>query len=447
MKEIAPHIAPQYMGIKRKYGRFYLDSKPDKQSNLPLMFEYTNRGFNDDEGVYKRNRIRHYTGFRIPGKQITTKKVISYACWDVNQQMARGFRGADDVNTYITTITDKVSKYLRGKKETFQPVDMSELKRLITVNHSVSHESIVSFCENYLKRYNKPGQESTKRNISTMVSSLKDHVGTRPPLLVNVNKEFVEGFITYLTNDKKNNNTTVEKKISMLQQILREAHKQGLLGSSSALEEIKVQRSSTEIIFLKQKEIKTLEKHLPESDRLEKLKDVFLFGCYTGLRYSDLQQIHQAHYLKKSDKGQQYHVLKFVIKKTRKFHEIALPPKAVIIIEKYWDQQKFKKLLPVPSNQKANDYLKELCEDAKIDTEIELTAQYGSEVKTEIKKKYEILSCHSARHTYAILSLENGMRPEVLQRNLGHSKLSQTMDYVKILDSVRHFETLKTFAI
>jgi integrase/recombinase XerD len=160
-----------------------------------------------------------------------------------------------------------------------------------------------------------------------------------------------------------------------------------------------------------------------------------------------LQQIHQAHYLKKSDKGEQYHVLKFVIKKTRKFHEIALPPKAVIIIEKYWDQQKFKKLLPVPSNQKANDYLKELCEDAKIDTEIELTAQYGSEVKTEIKKKYEILSCHSARHTYAILSLENGMRPEVLQRNLGHSKLSQTMDYVKILDSVRHFETLKAFAI
>lgn len=360
---------------------------------------------------------------------------------------ARGFRGADDVNTYITTIIDKVSKYLRGKKETFQPVDMSELKRLITVNHSVSHESIVSFCEGYFKRYNKPGQESTKRNISTMVSSLKDDVGTRPPLLVNVNKEFVEGFITYLTNDKKNNNTTVEKKVSMLQQILREANKQGLLGSSSALEEIKVQRSSTEIIFLKQKEIKALEKHLPEGDRLEKLKDVFLFGCYTGLRYSDLQQINQAHFIKKSDKGEQYHVLKFVIKKTRKFHEIALPPKAVSIIEKYWDKQKFKKLLPVPSNQKANDCLKELCEDAKIDTEIELSAQYGSEVKTEIKKKYEILSCHSARHTYAILSLENGMRPEVLQRNLGHSKLSKTMDYVKILDSVRHFETLKAFSI
>ncbi|WP_407937412.1 tyrosine-type recombinase/integrase [Mucilaginibacter oryzae] len=56
------------------------------------------------------------------------------------------------------------------------------------------------------------------------------------------------------------------------------------------------------------------------------------------------------------------------------------------------------------------------------------------------------MSCHSARHTYAILSLENGMRPEVLQRNLGHSKLSQTMEYVTILDNVRHFETLKAFA-
>ena len=257
----------------------------------------------------------------------------------------------------------------------------------------------------------------------------------------------MDAFVSYLTNVKKNNNTTVEKKTSMLQQILRDAQQQGLLSSASALVEMKIKRSSTDIIFLKQKELITLEKYSPETDRLAKLKDAFLFGCYTGLRYSDLQQIHQAHYHKKTDKGEQYHVLRFVIKKTRNTHEIAVPPKAVSIIEKYWDKQKFKKLLPVPTNQKFNDYLKELCEDAKINTEIEITAQFGSEVQTEIKKKYAVISCHSARHTYAILSLENGMRPEVLQRNLGHSKLSQTMDYVKILDSVRHFETLKAFAV
>jgi len=434
------------MGVKRKHGRFYLDTKPDLQGQLPLMFEFTYRGVIDRD-KYKRNRLRHYTGLRIPGKQLSNKKILTYACWDTRQQTARGFKDADDVNAYITTLTDKVSKYVRNKKESFQPLDMFELKKLITVNHSVSNENIVAFCETYLKRYDKPGQESTKKNISTMISSLKNHTDSRPPLLANVNKEFMDGFITYLTNTKKNNNTTVEKKVSMLQQILRDAHKQGLLSGTTALEEIKVQRSSTDIIFLKQKELKTLEVYKPEIDRLKKLKDVFLFGCYTGLRYSDLDQIHQAHYHKKSDKGENYHVLHFVIKKTRKSHEIALPPKAVAIIEKYWDQQKFKRLLPVPSNQKFNDYLKELCEDAKLNTEIEITAQFGSEVRTEIKKKFEILSCHSARHTYAILSLENGMRPEVLQRNLGHSKLSQTMDYVKILDNVRHFETLKAFSV
>jgi len=434
------------MGVKRKHGRFYLDTKPDVQGQLPLMFEFTYRGVTDGD-KYKRNRLRHYTGLRIPGKQLSSKKVLTYACWDARQQTARGFKGADDINAYITTLIDKVSKYVRNKKENFQPLDMFELKKLITVNHSVGNENVVAFCETYLKRYDKPGQESTKKNISTMISSLKNYTDTRPPLLANVGKEFMDGFISYLTNTKKNNNTTVEKKVSMLQQILRDAHKQGLLSSTTALEEIKVQRSSTDIIFLKQKELKTLENYKPEIDRLQKLKDVFLFGCYTGLRYSDLDQINQAHYHKKSDKGENYHILRFVIKKTRKSHEIALPPKAVAIIEKYWDQQKFKKLLPVPSNQKFNDYLKELCEEAKLNTEIEITAQFGSEVRTEIKKKFEILSCHSSRHTYAILSLENGMRPEVLQRNLGHSKLSQTMDYVKILDSVRHFETLKAFSV
>jgi integrase/recombinase XerD len=107
---------------------------------------------------------------------------------------------------------------------------------------------------------------------------------------------------------------------------------------------------------------------------------------YTGLRYSDLELLNQAHYNKKTLKGEGYHVLAFVIKKTRRTHEIALPPKAVEIVKKYWDQQAEKRLLPMASNQKFNDYLKELCEDADIDTEIEITSQFGSEVRTEIKR-------------------------------------------------------------
>jgi hypothetical protein len=83
------------MGVKRKHGRFYLDTKPDVQGQLPLMFEFTYRGVTDGD-KYKRNRLRHYTGLRIPGKQLTSKKVLTYACWDARQQTARGFKGADD---------------------------------------------------------------------------------------------------------------------------------------------------------------------------------------------------------------------------------------------------------------------------------------------------------------------------------------------------------------
>lgn len=69
-----------------------------------------------------------------------------------------------------------------------------------------------------------------------------------------------------------------------------------------------------------QHELKLLEDYAPENERLEKLKDVFLFGCYTELRYRDLKQINQAHYIKKTAKGEQFHVLNFVIKKTRRSH-------------------------------------------------------------------------------------------------------------------------------
>ncbi|MBS7566847.1 site-specific integrase [Mucilaginibacter sp. Bleaf8] len=387
------------MGIRRRFGRFYLDSKPDLLGQLPLMYEYTYGGYYDENGKHVRYRIRHYTGFKIPGKKITTKKGTKFAYWDDLQQYAKGFIDAEEINGYVMALINRVSKYVRHKKENFEPVDISEVKRLITVNHSVSHENVVSYCEAYLNRYNKPGQESTKRNLNTMVSSLKEYTENRPPLLANVGKEFLENFISYLIITKKNNNTTVEKKLSMLQQILREAYKQGLLTNKSALEEVKISRGSTDIIFLKEDELQHLESFKPKSERLEKVKDVFLFGCYTGLRYSDLEQLNQAHYSKKKLKGEQYHILSFVIKKTRRTHEIALPPKAVTIVNKYWDKQENKRLLPVPTNQKINDYIKELCEDADIDTEIEITAQFGSEVRTEIKKKFEIISCHSARHT------------------------------------------------
>jgi integrase len=436
----------QSMGIRRRFGRFYLDAKPDLLGQLPLMYEFTYGGYYDENGRHIRYRVRHSTGFKIPGKKTNTKKGPKFVYWDDLQQYARGFMDAEEINGYVIALINRVSKYVRHQKESFEPIDLSEIKRLITVNHSVSHENIVSYCEAYLNRYDKPGQESTKRNLSTMVSSLKEYTENRPPLLANISKAFLEAFISWLINTKKNNNTTVEKKLSMLQQMLREAHKQGLLTDKSALEEVKISRGTTDIIFLKQEELQALEKYKPKSERLEKLKDAFLFGCYTGLRYSDLEQLNQAHYHKKTSKGEQYHVLSFVIKKTRRMHEIALPPKAVAIVKRYWDQQEEKRLLPMPSNQKFNDYLKELCEDADIDTEIEIAAQFGSEVRTEIKKKFEIISCHSSRHTYAILSLENGMRPEVLQRNLGHSKLSQTMEYVTILDNVRHFETLRAFS-
>jgi len=96
---------------------------------------------------------------------------------------------AEEINGYVIALINRVSKYVRHQKESFEPIDLSEIKRLITVNHSVSHENIVSYCEAYLNRYNKPGQESTKRNLSTMVSSLKEYTENRIYLMADQHKK------------------------------------------------------------------------------------------------------------------------------------------------------------------------------------------------------------------------------------------------------------------
>ena len=144
------------MGFKRVYGRFYLEKKPYSEGNLPLMFEFSHRGSKSENGTYRQNRLRHYSGLRVPGKTKKIKAESFFSFWDDKNQIARGFRGADDINTYIVLVQTKIAQYLRAKRERFEPLDLVELKNIISVNRQTSSLDLISYCGEYVKRYNKP---------------------------------------------------------------------------------------------------------------------------------------------------------------------------------------------------------------------------------------------------------------------------------------------------
>jgi len=128
--------------------------------------------------------------------------------------------------------------------------------------------------------------------------------------------------------------------------------------------------------------------------------------------------------------------------KTRDLIEIPLSSYAIGVLAKYKD---WSTPLPVISNQKMNKYIKELCEIAKINDPIKIVKYKGNKTEETTFKKYELIGTHTARRTFVSLSLQKGMRPEVVMAITGHTTYKMMQKYLKVADSTKRDEMDKTW--
>ncbi|RYC70011.1 site-specific integrase [Spirosoma sordidisoli] len=179
---------------------------------------------------------------------------------------------------------------------------------------------------------------------------------------------------------------------------------------------------------------------------LIRVRDAFLFQCYTSLRYADLWRLQHRHI---ENRGP-YSVIvlipeKSVSRRATKIKRIEIPilPDAQTILDRYAGDYR---LLPVLSNQKYNDYIKDVCELAGL-TELVEQIEYrrGVPYITQVPK-WSRVSSHVARHTWATLSLMKGVPLEVVSKTLGHSNLHTTMIYAKVVDDWKNQQILSAWA-
>lgn len=162
-------------------------------------------------------------------------------------------------------------------------------------------------------------------------------------------------------------------------------------------------------------------------------RDIFLFCCYTGLRYSDVSALHRGH-LHEWDGGR---LLRLMMSKTRAGVSIYLTVAASAILDKYNDPERLK-LLPVHPNQVMNKYLKRVAKLAGLTGAADLVSTEGGGIVRAAVPKCELVTMHTARHTFATQSLLRGMPVEVLQKVLGHKKVQTTLIYAKIIEDFQH---------
>ena len=164
--------------------------------------------------------------------------------------------------------------------------------------------------------------------------------------------------------------------------------------------------------YLSESELQIFERGVLKTEHHRKTRDVFVFSCYTGLSYTDVKSLTDHNIVRGIDGDYWIFTQR---EKTEQSVKIPLLNKALDIIRKYDNYEvNSTKLLPVYSNQKTNVYLKEIA------------------ALFEIKKN---ITFHSARHTFATtVTLSNGVPMETVSKLLGHSKLSTTQVYARVIE-------------
>lgn len=281
-------------------------------------------------------------------------------------------------------------------------------------------------------------KEEGKKNVWTKATYQKIETQKRYLLEFDSNisfKDFTESklieFQYYLQEELKLKNSTLLKRFSFLRWFLRWALRKKYI-SDNTFETFRPKLKTTQkkIIFLTQSELEKLKEcNIPSQKQyLERVRDVFLFQCFTGLRYSDVVN------LKKSNiKDDSIHITTI---KTTDSLVIELNKYSKALIEKY-KKLEGDKVFSVITNQKMNEYLKELGELAEINEIIRETYYRGNKRFDIETPKYTLLGTHAGRRTFICNALSLGIPPQVVMKWTGHSDYKAMKPYIDIADEIK----------
>lgn len=377
-------------------------SDADKNGNAPLFLRIT-----------------------VDGKrcELSIKRKVNPSNWcpESNRLKSRGSNPRlDDLNKYLDDIKTRLHKIhgkfmAKGKpftaimlKNKFLNKD-EKYKTLLTIydEHNIQIEQLIGIDYSY---------GAYRRHVRTRVHLaefiLKEYK-LQDMFVQEVDLKFITRFDHYLKTKNIGNQNTTTKYVVNFKKIMRIAFANNWV-NKDPFYHWKAKWKKVERDVLTELELRTMMEKDFKIKRLEQVRDIFVFCCFTGLAYTDVQRLSQDHLVLKMN-GTRW--IKINRSKTDSRSTIPLLPAAEEIIEKYVDHPITLQnglLLPVISNQRTNAYLKEIADACGIEKH---------------------LTFHLARHTFATtVTLANGIPIESVSKMLGHQSLKTTQIYAKVID-------------
>lgn len=271
--------------------------------------------------------------------------------------------------------------------------------------------------------------ERTITGYSTTKNTLKAFFGSREQVLDldSLDLKFFDDFRNYCFNEKEFKDNYFAKLIAHIKTFMKWSFDREYHSNINFLK-FKAPEHDIEVIFLTQQELTNLYFHEFKSDKLSRVRDLFCFSCFTGLRYSDLANLRISSIID----GQ----LKINVKKTRqKDLMIPLNNYASEILEKY--KGTIYEPIPVISSQKLNTYIKDACKEVEINALTRITRYSGGKVIDETIPKHQLITIHTGRKTFVSNSLMLNIPTAVIKEITGHRTDRAFQKYVKITDDFK----------
>jgi len=389
--------------------------------------------------IYGGKRVDFSTGYRIDtAKWDADKQRVKNGCTNKIKQSASEINA--DLLTYYTDIQNifksfevqKIVPTSEQLKETFA----NRHKQPITETEVIEEKPKVLFNAAFDEFVQECGNRNSWGNATYVkFKSIRKHLQSFDEKLTfeKIDETWLAAYVGYMRDVADMRNSSIEKQMYFFRWFLRWSVKKGY-NNNIVFEAFrpKLKNAQKKVIFLTWKELDKLREYaIPETKQyLERVRDVFLFCCFTGLRHSDVYN------LKRSDIKENH--IEVTTVKTADNLIIELNNHSKTILDKYKEIAfEHDKALPVISNQKMNDYIKELGELAEINEPIRETYYKGNQRIDEVTPKYALLGTHAGRRTFICNALSLGIPPQVVMKWTGHNDYKAMKPYIDIADDIR----------
>lgn len=275
------------------------------------------------------------------------------------------------------------------------------------------------------------------------LKSAKGHMLAFTPFLLpsGFSEKNLAAFVTFLRETEGLNDVTIHRQLGYLRWFLKWCYDRRILRDDAFMRfRPKFRQPAKPVIFLTWDELMRVWEYRAPKDHpyLDDVRDVFLFSCFTSLRYSDTQNLRWA-----DVQGDRIHIPATV--KTVEELTIELNQWSSEIIDRHIDcDHGDDHVLPQIPNQVMNRYLKRIMKDCGIDEPVRLVEFRGAERTDSVRPKYDLIGTHAGRRTFICNALMMGISPTVVMQWTGHSDYRAMRPYIAVSDQAR-VDAMKLF--